>query len=947
MDILTLLLWLSAILGLVAFFRLAAIIERISALEAKVNELLTIIAKSQASPEVQPQAAEPSHQIEKPVEPSEPTTWPETPQTKQITTVEAPSNTYLIWIKENWAGFLGVSILVLGITFAGVYISFFATAFIRFLMIIGMGILLLIASRFLRQKMVWQELAAWLQSASGAIILFAMIGSSAFSTLRFYHEPVLGLLLLIMGLIYNLVLAYYAPKQIQASLHVLISLLALLIVPKDLMLFAVAVLITLAGVGLSLKHTWNINLIISYVAFTIFHYYWLQFQTATAMTALVGISGISLVGVSALLVHYRKTYQSIEATKNLFTHVSIWVLFGTQLILYNVGFKYIFIPLGLTAMASFAFSFYARRQQMEWLFICDTLVGQLLILLAIISLVRIEFQQEFIPWIATIESLAFTTLCHQRAQKLLSCIGIWLTYACYIVFCFTLVILDKTQQILVLGIATIIPFYLLRWYFAKNELETTYSDNKLSVQGFPVLLDIVVFVTAAFVLCLALVHYQGGYLSFVVVIYLMTFNSAVMDKQDHRFFYHLFILFTILYGTGCVIRFDVQLLSSFLLYFLPTVVLLLGLIQRKTFLLKNNKVNFEDVAIYLLGFHIALFVFVKLWILSSYLPGVCYLAAAILFFELGYFCNQTSKSRLFLLGAACKNMALLFLFGFMILYVLGYLQSEASIAGISLKTILSIIVITICAYWYYTPPFNAQLYPVLSNKASVKMLPFTQAIPFDMGLFTAILLLVSNFSAPIHPIGYGILALLLSVPFTRTIVPLRAHVYAVILLFALCIQVAVVSSKWASPLSDWYQNTHITGPISFILALGIIAFLLQKPDNSDQNRLLKIFYKNPVLIGYIPLFTAVALFLLWRFDKAYLTMLWVVEVLLMVIVGYYLRNKYLVHIALVFLIFCVARLIFYDLAQTDLLVRAVVFVVVGLLMIFIHMIYKKYAGRLL
>jgi uncharacterized membrane protein len=165
------------------------------------------------------------------------------------------------------------------------------------------------------------------------------------------------------------------------------------------------------------------------------------------------------------------------------------------------------------------------------------------------------------------------------------------------------------------------------------------------------------------------------------------------------------------------------------------------------------------------------------------------------------------------------------------------------------------------------------------------------------------------------------------------------------LLYATCIQVAIVSSKWASPSLDWYQSTHITGPFSIVLALILAGILLNEPENKDNN-LLQVFYKKPVLFGFLPIFTALALFLMWRFDKALLTMLWVVEILFIVGIGYYLKSKNLVQIALAFLAFCVARLITYDLSQSDLLVRALVFVVVGLLMIMIHIIYKKYADRL-
>jgi uncharacterized membrane protein len=131
-----------------------------------------------------------------------------------------------------------------------------------------------------------------------------------------------------------------------------------------------------------------------------------------------------------------------------------------------------------------------------------------------------------------------------------------------------------------------------------------------------------------------------------------------------------------------------------------------------------------------------------------------------------------------------------------------------------------------------------------------------------------------------------------------------------------------------------------------VIALMVASLLLKQTQYHNDNKIIAFYSINPILFGFLPIFIALALFLLWRFDKAYLTMLWVTEIFFIVIFAFLLKHKSLIRLAFAFLAFCVLRLIFYDLAQTDLLIRALVFVAIGLLMIFIHMIYKKYAGRL-
>jgi hypothetical protein len=946
---------LAILLGVLAFFRVTKLDVKIQELELKLDDLAVGLSelkrKGAIATQVTQTVQEPQQEVApiKAISPFEPTHHEYDDSWKKQVSVESSETMLKVvtWLKENWAGFFGVSILVLGITFGTVYLSFFASPFIRFLMLIGIGVGFLGAGQFFRSKPLWQELSGWLQSASGAIILFACIGTGYFQALHFYQAPIIGLYLLFTGLIYNLVLAYLASKETLACLHVVISLLALMIVPKELIVFVAAVVVTLGGIGLSFRYAWNINVLMIFLSFTVFHYIWLQYQASIEAIAIWGIIGTCLIGSSALLVHYQKAYQRLDKNKNLFVHISIWVLFGSQLVLYNLGFAYLYIPLSLATIASFGLAYYAKKRNFHWLFICDTLVAQVLATLAILSLYRVSFQQELIAWIALMEALSFATITYCSRQILLSKVGAAFIILSFLALCSILLsIYPHTNQILYIGIAALVPLYGVRWYLAKRNTSFESPIEKFDI-FYPSILDILFFALMLLLLFMVVGEYHFGYVGLIVILLAMSFNKILMIQHYHRIIYLAFLLPVLFYGWFKISVTDSKL-QALLWLGIPPVVLMLGLLKEKIFTMSQSKLSIEDLWVYLLGMHLAVTLTLLLWSNSTFLPGICFLVLGVLFFESSlYLYEKINTNRSYFLAVAAKNTAIIYLLLYCIFYVLLYLQSEASILSwLSVTQMLTMSALLLSLYWYFSIPFSNKQYPEFTSRTTTRLLTVSQAITFDIAVILFLFLLASSFSAPIHPIGYALLACVLSMPYLRNVLPKRALIYSICLLFATCIQVAIVSSNWASPLSTWYQKTHVTGPLSMIIALAGASCLLKAPLAPENSKILRLYYKNPVLIGFLPIFIAIALFLFWRFDKAYLTMLWVIEIVAMVMLGYFLRSKYVVHIAFAFLAFCVARLITYDLAQTDLLVRALVFVVVGILMIFIHVLYKKFAGRL-
>jgi uncharacterized membrane protein len=89
----------------------------------------------------------------------------------------------------------------------------------------------------------------------------------------------------------------------------------------------------------------------------------------------------------------------------------------------------------------------------------------------------------------------------------------------------------------------------------------------------------------------------------------------------------------------------------------------------------------------------------------------------------------------------------------------------------------------------------------------------------------------------------------------------------------------------------------------------------------------------------------VALYLYSGFDKAILTLLWVMEAFAVFVLSFIHREQHFRYMALAGLGLCLIRLLGYDLAQSNTLTRAVVFLGVGMIMLLMHSVYNKFKSR--
>lgn len=291
---------------------------------------------------------------------------------------------------DNWTGILGAVVLVTGIGFLGVYTALRVSAPVRFGMITAFAAALLGLHYYLKLKPFAAQLHVWLQSSAAAVFLFACVGAVSVPGLQWVDAP-FSYLLLLAGVAANLWLAWDASREAVATLHGVLSLVALAVLPHDLLVLAAAAGVTAFSIVITYRQRWKYQLLLSIVSFFVFHQYWYYSLVAVAppsnLVRLAAMGLVLLVGVAAAVVQYRKVYASVRFDALLFAaHLLNWTCLGINLYQYSTGSPWKTIPLGVGALLTFWVARQARQLGIRWLFRTDSIISLMLGLFTAFSL---------------------------------------------------------------------------------------------------------------------------------------------------------------------------------------------------------------------------------------------------------------------------------------------------------------------------------------------------------------------------------------------------------------------------------------------------------------------------------------------------------------------------------------------------------------------------------
>ncbi|HPA70815.1 MAG TPA: hypothetical protein PKY31_01010, partial [Spirochaetota bacterium] len=294
-----------------------ALEERIEALELRGG---AVISEKPVAPEVPAATAMPERVLAPAPEPKPAPVMkekvvdaqPEPPRTAPVPRVEPveepewKKNSGATWKKlekrfaENWTGIIGAVVMVMGVAFLGVYAALKMTPLFRFLIITAFAAFLFALYLFLRKKEAWRGLAHWLRSSSGAIFLFACLGSGGIPGLKWIDDPLYALAFLGVGIIINLVFGFAGGTQVFASLHVVLSLVALGIAPQNQTTMILSAVVVLFGVILAYRDRWEYHLMVSITGYLAYHFYWFHESglfDGEAIPLQARLTGIAVTGV--------------------------------------------------------------------------------------------------------------------------------------------------------------------------------------------------------------------------------------------------------------------------------------------------------------------------------------------------------------------------------------------------------------------------------------------------------------------------------------------------------------------------------------------------------------------------------------------------------------------------------------------------------------------------
>ena len=841
---------------------------------------------------------------------------------------------------ENWTGILGVLVLVAGVTFLAVSLALRLGPLARFLLTLLVALALMLPSALWGRRQRWRRLSLWMRSGGAALILFACVAAGGLPELglRWLDDPRQALVLLVVGMAINLSVTAVARQQTTASLHVVVNLLPLLLVPSNGVTLAIASLVSLLGQVLPRRRAWNRHRLTVVAAYALFHGSWFL----AAPTSLLASPGVRAGGVLAaalvfgtglLLQHWGRPLRRTLTPLQLATLLLQWGGIALALLLYPRQAAVRATALALAAALALLLSRRARRGGAPSLALADTLCAQAMTMAAILSLAPLVVDPLLLLGVLLVECALFLALGLLEGDMRLQRIGwpVLLTVSVVLLLVGLLASRGlamprppplRNAAVLLAGSALLTGLSSLlqrRPGVAKPPEFAGVQAATLAFAGSFLVPPVawqppLSFLSLGALLLTARRFHPPGLLEGVTATVLAT---------------HLLeMLRLLLQGQRGLVA-------------LPPLLALSGLAVLT--IACGGRSRLRLVGVHLLGLDLGLAVFLLLQPVSPLLPGVVWLLLSLLALEAA---NRLRRPE----SLHTLGLGLGYLAAYVVSYLLVISQSPAYVVllGQSLRARLLIQLFALAVllgWWFFHPR------PALGK---ANLWSTVHPCILELALLAIGVLILSEVDALWRPVAWSLLALGLLAPAMGRWFGPRLQVYAVLTYWlASATTVAMLSTgETASP--QWQQQPQTIG----LLAIGLQGLLLLAATRWLRPAALRAPGGLPLLatigtpiarqphrwLGY-PLFLAVALYLASRYDRAVLTLLWALLAFAIYILSAVLRDNQFRAVALLATGACMVRLVAVDMAQADLTLRGVVFVGVGLLMLAMNAFYTRFRER--
>jgi hypothetical protein len=841
---------------------------------------------------------------------------------------------------ENWTGILGVVVLVAGVTFLAVSLALRLGPLARFLLTLLVALALMLPSALWGRRHSWRRLSLWMRSGGAALILFACVAAGGLPELglRWLNDPSQALALLVAGMAINLAVAAVARQQATASLHVVVNLLPLLLVPSNGTTLAIASLVCLLGQLLPRRRAWNRHRLIVVAAYALFHGCWFMAAPtsllASPMARAGGALAAGLVFASGLLLqHWGRPLRRALTPLRLATLLLQWGGIALALLLYPRQVAVRATALALTSALALLLSRRARRGGAPSLALADSLCAQALSMAAILSLAPLVVDPLLLLGVLLVECALFLAFGLLQGDLKLQRIG-WP------------VLLAVAAVLLVVGLLASWGLVMPRPPPLRNAAVLLAGSALLTAISALLQRRPGVAKPPAFSgVQAALLAFAGSFLvpppPWQPTLSLLSLGALLLTARRFQPPGLLRGVAAAVLSTHLLQAMTLLLQGQRGLVALPPLLALTGLAALT--IASSGRRRLRLVGVYLLGFDLGLAAFLLLEPISPLLPGVVWLLLSLLALEAA---NRLRRPEaLHVLGLGLGYLA-----AYAVSYLLVISQSPAYLVllgqSLGARLLIQLFALAVLLGWWFFHP-----------RAALRQASIWRAVHpclLELGLLAIGLLILGEVSALWRPVAWSVLALgLLAPAMGRWFAP-RLQVYAVLgSWLASATTVAMLSTgETASP--QWHQQPQTIA----LLAIGLQGLFLLASSRWLRPEALRAPGGLPLLaaigspvarqphrwLGY-PLFLAVALYLACRYDRALLTLLWALLAFCIYILSAVLRDNQFRTVALLATGACLLRLVAVDMAQADLTLRGLVFVGVGLLMLAMNALYTRFRER--
>ncbi len=849
---------------------------------------------------------------------------------------------------ENWVGVLGALATVFGVGFLGVYTALKVAPLYRCVMISGFAGGLVLLSVMLNKKSYWQQFSFLLGSIGSALFLFVCLGAGGIPVLQWIHNPMHALIALMVGMVANLIFAFFAGKQWFYALHMVLSLTALGFAPANEITCFVAAMITVVYLLISFGKKWSLHQFVAITSMFIFNMIWYwdlaSVGSLTFDEQMTGMMSSLMIGIISAGLHYQKIYRGGLSDESngyaVFTHLANWLFIAAGLIAFSPGFIHPSIGLGVAAVILFITARIARYRGINWMYLIDTVMAQLLVMAAICSCYIFVFSYTLLFAAIFIECLLFYVVMHYEHEQILKKTAkffVYLAEMMTIIGCFVCMLYEPATQWLTIysGLAGLfLVGFAFYSFFSRHD---SFDEFGNLLFALPAMLTYQLsFVDTAFFV------YWEALIAGLLIIPLIAQRFLPSVSIDLVYVGMIGLLQVASWFSMWGLSHNLSFIEQFLKTLPVFSLLLLSCCFSYVAALQKN---ITWPYIYFFGASVLVYSYLILHNFSTLGLGVLWLIASLIFLEAGLLLEPESSLVTGSSGKHLLNLGMAFVGAFIGLHVLYHLQLEGIVGIMSVRLLMQLFAIGVFFYWLvrsfeeiknksyacimYMQPLFLELIVVFVILAMALEIPYIYLAPSWM-ILAVMLLCIGEYG----PQEYS-----------------RLRIYSLLLTWNAGIHLATITStvNYPSTVPLWVIGAGIVIMQFFYLlrltykkSLQNIA--LPAPVAFFEPLLAKINAKQNSWIFY-PFFITVAIFLFWRFDKSFLTLCWTLEVFGIFLLGILLKDNYFRTISLGALVVCAIRLIFYDLAQAETLARGIVFISFGGILLLMHALHNYFKDR--